>query len=88
MIAERRSASSCSASCARLDAAALLLLRSPSCARLRPLLLRAVALAVSNLASLLLRRFIDGFFKMPAAKQKLIEHSRFHHKRRVWRANF
>jgi hypothetical protein len=47
-----------------------------------------VALAVSNLASLLLRRFIDGFFKIPAAKQELIEHSRFHHKHRVWRANF
>src|SRR4029077_4246655 len=88
MIAERRSASSCSASFARLGPAALLLLRSPSCTRLRPLLLGTVTLEVSNLANLLLCRFIDGFFKIPAAKQGVIEHSRFHHKRGVWRANF
>jgi hypothetical protein len=63
MIAERRSASSGSASLARLWLAALLLLRSLSCARLRPLLLGTVVLAVSNLPSLLLRRFMNVFFK-------------------------
>jgi len=85
MIAERRSASSCSAPFARFASTALLPLRSRSSARLLSLLPGKVVLGVSNLASLLLRRFIDGFFKIPAAKQELIEHSQFHHNRPVWR---
>ena len=85
IIAERRSASPCNAPFARFASTALLLLRNPSRARLLPLLLGRVVLRVSSLASLLLRRFIDGFFKIPAAKQELIEQSRISSQPSWWR---